>query len=194
MASEGNAASSPRPLAVPSSGKLRRIVHWPDPVLLRRAAPVATIDDRVRGLLADMVRVMREEEGAGLAAPQVGESARVFIVEARVEEDGRPAEPLGVYINPRIVAMEGPVEPFEEGCLSLPEIRVDIRRPPKVTIEALDADGNPFSRTDAGILARIWQHEFDHLEGTLILDRMTPIDQLATKKRLKELREAYETR
>jgi len=169
-------------------------VHWPDPVLLRRAAPVATIDDRVRGLLADMVRVMREEEGAGLAAPQVGESARVFIVEARVEEDGRPAEPLGVYINPRIVAMEGPVEPFEEGCLSLPEIRVDIRRPPKVTIEALDADGNPFSRTDAGILARIWQHEFDHLEGTLILDRMTPIDQLATKKRLKELREAYETR
>lgn len=159
---------------------------------------MTAIDGDIHALIEDMIRVMREEEGAGLAAPQVGESVRIFVVEAREAEDGpngsRPSEPLGVYINPRIVQLDGPVEPFEEGCLSLPEIRADIRRPPVVTIEALDREGRPFTRTDGGILARIWQHEFDHLEGTLIVDRMSPMDRLATQKKLKELRADFEER
>lgn len=153
---------------------------------------MAAIDASIRELVADMERVMREEDGAGLAAPQVGESLRLFIVQARAPEEGRPAEPLGVYINPQIVALDGPVEPYDEGCLSLPNIRADIRRPPMATVRALDLDGREFTRTDDGILARIWQHEFDHLEGVVILDRMAQLDRIATRKKVKELRERYE--
>jgi peptide deformylase len=190
-ASRKGAAKQPEP-GVPVLAGPRSIVIWPAPVLLAKAQPVARIDAAVRDLVADMVRVMRIEEGAGLAAPQVGESLRIFVVEARDAEDGRPPEPLGVYINPAIVSMEGPVEPYEEGCLSLPNIRADIRRPPVVTIRATDLEGREFTRTDDAMLARIWQHEFDHLEGVLILDRMTPMDRLATRKKVKDLRDAYE--
>ena len=171
----------------------RRIVLYPDPVLLKRARPVETIDAWVRELVDDMVRVMRDEEGAGIAAPQVGEDVRIFVVEAREADEEDPAEPLGVYINPRIVAATGAVEPAEEGCLSLPGIRADIRRPPEVEIEAMDLEGRPFGKRSRGMLARIWQHEFDHLEGTLIIDRLSPLDRLATRRRVKELRSAYES-
>ncbi len=170
----------------------RHIVVYPDPILLRRSEPVERIDERIRGLLDDMVRIMQDEEGAGIAAPQVGENLRIFIVEAREATENRPAEALGIYINPALFDADGGVEPFEEGCLSLPGIRADIRRPPKIRIEATDGTGQRFTRTDDGILARIWQHEFDHLEGTLILDRMSTMDKLATRKKVKELREEYE--
>ncbi len=175
-----------------ASAKPRSIVLYPAPVLQTRARDVERIDAWVRALVDDMVRVMKEEDGAGLAAPQVGESVRIFVVQAREPEGDRPAEPLGVYINPKILALEGAVEPYEEGCLSLPGIRAEIRRPPIVTIEAMDLEGRTFTRTDDDILARIWQHEFDHLEGKLILDRMTPMDRLATRKKVKELRDDYE--
>ncbi len=168
-----------------SSG--RSIVLYPDPVLLRKAAPVERIDAWVRDLVDDMVRIMRDLDGAGIAAPQVGESVRIFVVEEREATENSPAEPLGVYINPVLSAPEGAVEPFEEGCLSLPEIRAEIRRPPTITITAQDLDGRTFTRTNGGFLARVWQHEFDHLEGTLITERMTAIDRLACRNRLKSL-------
>jgi len=168
----------------------RQIVHWPDPVLLRTAEPVARVDQFVRELVDDMVRIMREEEGAGIAAPQVGESLRLFVVEAREARDGDPAVPLGVYLNPRFERLEGGVEPMEEGCLSLPGIDVEVRRPPSATIVATDLEGREFRVSSAGMLARIWQHEYDHLEGTLIIDRMGPMDRIANRKRLKALREA----
>jgi peptide deformylase len=170
----------------PSSHQ-RQIVLYPAPVLLRKAAPVERIDDWVRRLVDDMIRIMRELDGAGLAAPQVGESVRLFVVEEREATRDRPAEPLGVYINPVLSNPVGGVEPYEEGCLSLPDIRADIRRPPAITITATDLDGRSFTRSDDGFLARVWQHEFDHLEGTLITERMTAIDKLACRKKLKEL-------
>lgn len=172
--------------------KERTIVLYPDPVLLRRAAPVERVDEWVRTLVSDMVRIMRDLNGAGIAAPQVGESVRIFVVEEREARDGEPEEPLGVYINPVLTQPTGAVEPFEEGCLSLPDIRADIRRPPGITIRALDLDGKPFTRTSDGFLARVWQHEFDHLEGTLILDRMTEIDRLACRKQLRELQAEWD--
>lgn len=168
----------------------RRIVHWPDPVLVRKAAPVGAIDASVRELVEDMVRVMRDEEGAGLAAPQVGESLRIFVVEAREARDGDPAVPLGVYVNPRFERLDGPVEPMDEGCLSLPGIDVEVRRPPTAAIVALDLEGREFRLESSAMLARIWQHEYDHLEGTLIIDRMGPLDRIAHRRRLKALREA----
>lgn len=175
-----------------SSSEGRRIVHYPDPVLLRKAAPVERIDDWVRTLVEDMVRVMEDLDGAGIAAPQLGESVRIFVVRERPAADGRPAEPLGVYINPVLSNPEGAVEPYEEGCLSLPEIRADIRRPPTITITATDLDGRTFTRTDDDFLARVWQHEFDHLEGVLILDRMTAIDRLACRRKLKDLQAEWD--
>ncbi|MBL9118430.1 MAG: peptide deformylase [Phycisphaerae bacterium] len=175
----------------PSSTQ-RRIVLYPAPVLLRKAAPVERIDEWVRRLVEDMIRVMRDHEGAGIAAPQVGESVRIFVVEERQADDGEPAEPLGVYINPVLSLPVGAVEPFEEGCLSLPDIRAEIRRPPTITISATDLEGRTFTRTADGFLARVWQHEFDHLEGTLILDRMTSIDRIACRRTLKELQADWE--
>lgn len=177
-----------------SSSSRRQIVLYPDPVLLRKAAPVERIDEWVRALVEDMIRVMREFRGAGIAAPQVGESVRIFVVEAQEADEatGEPAEPLGVYINPVLSDPQGGVEPFEEGCLSLPEIRAEIRRPPGVTITATDLEGKRFTKTSDGFLARVWQHEFDHLEGTLILDRMTAIDRLACKRDLKELQAEWD--
>jgi peptide deformylase len=170
----------------------RKIVLYPDPVLLRKAAPVERIDGWVRDLVKDMIDIMRDMDGAGIAAPQVGESVRIFVVEAREADEEEPAEPLGVYINPVLSAPMGSVEPFEEGCLSLPAIRAEIRRPPGVTITATDLEGRSFTRTSDGFLARVWQHEFDHLEGTLITDRMTEIDRLACRKKLKELQEEWD--
>lgn len=186
---------SPMASETPRSTIRRGIVLYPDPVLLRRARAVDAIDGWVRELIEDMVRVMREEEGAGIAAPQVGEDVRIFVVEARPGRadggEGDAAEPLGVYINPSLVEASGPVEPDEEGCLSLPGIRADILRPPTVTIEATDLEGRVFRRTASGMLARIWQHEFDHLEGRLILDRLSPRDRLATRRQVKALRDAF---
>lgn len=161
----------------------RRIVLYPAPVLRRRASAVPTIDASIRALVEDMFRVMREEEGAGLAAPQVGESLRIFVTEARPEEN----EPAGVYIDPVVEAMEGELESINEGCLSLPDIRGDIRRQPGVTLSWKDLDGVRHTRTHAGMLARIWLHEFDHLEGVLIIDRMAPVDRLRARKPLKVL-------
>lgn len=170
----------------------RRIVHWPDPVLSRKATPVAAIDESVRALVDDMVRIMREEEGAGIAAPQIGESLRIFVVEAREACDGDPAVPLGIYINPRFERLEGGVEPMDEGCLSLPGIDVEVRRPPAAAIVATDLEGREFRLESSAMLARIWQHEYDHLEGTLIIDRMGPLDRIANRRAIKALREAAE--
>jgi peptide deformylase len=163
--------------------KPRDIVLYPDPVLRQRAKPVASVDAAIRELVEDMFRLMREEEGAGIAAPQVGESLRIFVTEER-EEEGQPAR---VYINPVLSGFDGQLAEYDEGCLSLPGIRGNIRRPPRAVIEALDAEGRPFRLESADFMARVWQHEFDHLEGTLIIDRMTTLDRLRVRRLVKDL-------
>lgn len=158
----------------------REIAVYPDPVLRRKAAPVEVIDDRVREVVADMRRIAAELDGAGIAAPQVGESLRIFLVCARGEEPER------VFINP-VVEAAGAVVPHDEGCLSLPDIRAEILRPAKARITALDLDGNEFTLESEEFDARVWQHEFDHLEGVLIIDRMRPLDRLANRRAIRDL-------
>jgi peptide deformylase len=170
--------------SVPSRG--HDIVWYPDPVLKRRAEPVGAVDDGIRALVEDMFAVMREEEGLGLAAPQVGRSLRIFITE---EHEQHPAR---VFINPRLIAADGPVAVRDEGCLSLPGIRVGVRRPAHVRIEALGLDGERFELEDCGLMGRCWLHEHDHLEGRLITDWMSPIDRLAARRALRDLEAAYE--
>ena len=171
--------------AGPAGAGPRRVVHYPDPVLRRKAVPVAAVDDRVRALVADMFRVMDEEEGAGLAAPQVGESLRIFVTGSHERGVERRA-----YVNPVLVEVGGEFESMEEGCLSLPDIRGSVRRPTQVTIRALDERGREFTETASDFRARVWQHEFDHLEGILIVDKMSPIDRLRVRRALRDLKDA----
>jgi peptide deformylase len=164
-----------------------RIIRYPDPVLARPASPVTAFDDELHAFLERMIELMRESEGVGLAAPQVGVSRRIFVAEP---EPGPESVPV-VFINPEL-ELGGGLEPFEEGCLSIPEVRVMVRRPSVVRIRALDLDGAPFELEDDAFPARVWQHEFDHLEGVLITDRMSPRDRLTHRKRLKAMREDFE--
>ncbi len=170
------------------------IVNYPAPVLRKKAAPVPAVTDEVRAVAMRMIQLMREAEGVGLAAPQVGLAWRMFVAHVPPEEgrsaDAMPAtasrEPR-VYINPVISKPEGAPESFSEGCLSLPEIRGDVLRSPVVTIEATDLNGQRFTERGAGLLARCWQHELDHLDGVLIIDRMSQISRLKNKAAIRDL-------
>jgi peptide deformylase len=162
-----------------------RIVLYPDPVLRRKAEEVDARDEAVRAVARRMIELMHEADGVGLAGPQVGLPWRIFVTNAR-EHD--PAD--RVYINPHLTLGRGVLESVEEGCLSLPDIRVQVRRPVEAEITATDLEGTRFSMASTGFLARVWQHENDHLDGILIVNRATPMDRLRTRKPLKELEAA----
>lgn len=164
----------------------RPVILYPDPVLRQKAKPVGNVDSSIRDLVADMYETMKFEEGAGLAAPQVGVPLRVFVTGA----PDRGVE-LKAYINPVLEDLQGDLEAADEGCLSLPEIRGMVRRPVQCTIRAMDVDGKEFTETSTGFAARVWQHEYDHLDGVLIVDKMSPIDRLRVRRALKDLKAAY---
>lgn len=140
------------------------------PVLRQRAPEVARVDDEVRRLVDDLFETMHAAKGVGLAAPQVGASQRVAVVD--VGEDLGP--PL-VLINPRIVESSAELETAEEGCLSIPDIYGDVERPLSVVLEALDRDGKEYRVPATGYRARAIQHEIDHLDGILFIDRLSAV-------------------
>lgn len=158
-----------------------RIVMYPAPVLRGKAKPVPAVNDEVRAVAARMIDLMNEEKGVGLAAPQVGLAWRLFVTKAPEDQ----AEL--VYVNPLLRLPAGERERHEEGCLSIPGVHVEIERPAHAILEAVDLEGKPIVREAFGYTARIWQHEFDHLNGVLIIDKMTAIDKLANRKTLKAL-------
>lgn len=161
------------------------IVHFPHPALRRPAQEIRDITPEVRQVAQRMLQLMHQAPGVGLAAPQVGLSWRMFVA----CPDGDPAHDR-VFINPRLSDPSREMEDMEEGCLSIPDVRGQIRRHKRITITALDLDGQPFTLTAEGLEARIWQHEMDHLDGTLIIDRMTPLDRLANQRILRALETA----
>jgi len=165
---------------------LRQIVLYPDPVLLRRTRDVDAVDDPVRTLVADMAETLRAAPGIGLAANQVGVDLRVCIVDLSAGED--PAQLL-VFINPRLT-VAGVTEVGEEGCLSFPDVTVDVPRHTEATIEALDLDGRPFRHTATGLEARVMQHECEHLEGQVFLRHLSPLKRELLKKRIRKRIEA----
>lgn len=164
-----------------------RIVHWPDPVLRQKAQPVAQVTDEVRAVAQRMIELMHEAEGVGLAAPQVGLPWRMFVANATGEEDDNL-----VFINPELVDPGDEPALHSEGCLSLPHVTAEIRRPKRITVRATDLEGNRFELTSDELPARIWQHETDHLDGVLIIDRMGTLDKLASRRALKELESRFE--
>lgn len=165
---------------------VRKIVTYGDPVLTRRAEPVVEIDDEIRRLAHDMVLTMHAAPGIGLAAPQVGVSRRLIVVDLSVGE--RPDE-LHILINPEIVDKEGETY-IEEGCLSVPGIEEKVRRPSKVKVRGLDLEGREKSVGAEGTLARAFCHEIDHINGRLFIENLTPLKKALVKKKLKKLRES----
>ena len=163
-----------------------RVILYPDPRLKKKSVPVKVFDDNLRQTAYRMLELMREHEGVGLAAQQVGLNIRMFVVNAT----GKPEDDK-VYVNPVLSEADGDEE-IEEGCLSLPDIKVAIRRPTdRVKMTAQDLDGQPFEEIGEGFITRIWQHENDHLNGIMIIDRMGPVAKLTYRKKLRELEEEF---
>jgi len=156
-----------------------KIHTYPDEVLKNPAKAVADIDGRLQTLIDDMVHTMHAAPGIGLAAPQVGVSKRVVVVDlSRAEEE----VPLVVLVNPEIVETCGSID-SEEGCLSIPGYVATIRRDEKVLVRGFDREGKPIEVEGTGLFARALQHEIDHLNGVLFVDRLGPIRKKLFKKR-----------
>jgi peptide deformylase len=164
------------------------IVHWPDPVLSRGTKPIERVDDELRETAKEMARVMVELRGVGLAAPQVGIARRMMLV----CPSGDPGDET-VVLNPEIVSKSGSDE-MEEGCLSFPGLYGKIERAEKVHVRYRDLDWVERDLEVEGFFARIFQHEFDHLNGVVFIDRMTPADRLRLKPQLEDLKKAREAR
>lgn len=148
---------------------LRKILHFPDPRLRQKAAPVEIVDDTIRQLVDDMFETMYEAEGIGLAAVQINVPLRVMVIHiARDEEDSTPL----CFINPEIISEEGSM-PWQEGCLSVPGFYEDVQRVQRIRVKALDRDGNPFELEAEGLLGVCIQHEIDHLNGKLFVDYLS---------------------
>jgi len=149
-----------------------------DPVLKSRATPVKEFDESLEHLAEEMMRVMREAEGVGLAANQIGRLKRIFVAAYEDEEYA--------IVNPVIEERSETTEKDIEGCLSIPETRVEVERPTAVTVSGQGPSGEPVRIEAEGLLARIFQHEIDHLDGVLILDRT---DRESRKNAMREMRE-----
>ncbi len=173
-----------------------RIETYPTKILRSKGREVEA-NDETRAVAARMVELMREAEGIGLAAPQVGLSWRLFVAHVPIHEDDPvdaeipcSSEEYQVFLNPKILEFSKDMEPFEEGCLSLPDLVGEVRRPTTVTMQAMDLDGNTVELQATGLMARCWQHEIDHLDGIMILDKMTHMSRLKNRALIKSYKNA----
>lgn len=165
----------------------RDILILPDPVLRKVAAPVATVDERIRALADDMLETMYAAPGIGLAAPQIGILERLIVCDVATGEDDEPA-PM-VLVNPVIEAASEETEAYEEGCLSIPEYTEEVTRPASVRVSYVDRDGVPQVVDADGLLAVCLQHEIDHLNGVLFIDHISRLKRdRITKKFVKQAR------
>jgi peptide deformylase len=155
-----------------------------DPVLRRIAKPIGEVTPEVRALAQDMIETMYAEPGIGLAAPQVGVSLRLIVMDPTAGEETDKAFAL---VNPVIVAKTGEQVVIEEGCLSVPDIRADVTRPERVSVDYTTIDGEPARLEADEMVARIFQHEYDHLDGILFVDRISPVRRQLLKKHLKAI-------
>jgi peptide deformylase len=159
------------------------IVYYGDPILRKKAKPVTVFDDQLRAFIDEMKETMVENDGLGLAAPQVGRSIQVVIVDATKGE-----KPPYVLINPEFTFLSEEEVEREEGCLSFPDVHVNITRPAVVSVKAFQEFGKPFSvEKSDDLLARAFQHEMDHLNGILIIDHISVIQRKLLSGKLKKI-------
>jgi peptide deformylase len=163
------------------------IVTYPDKFLKNPTQAVDNIDGKLQGLIEDMGSTMYQAPGIGLAAIQVGIDQSLLVYDIAPKEEGRM---LNVLINPKIIAREGEILSEDEGCLSVPDLRANVKRAARVLVEAVDRDGNPLRVEAEGLLAIVLQHEIDHLNGTLIVDHISTLKrQMYTRRILKKIKQ-----
>ena len=164
------------------------VLQFPDPRLKQKSAPVREITDEIRALARDMIEVMYDEPGIGLAAPQVGEAVRLVVMDTLWNEEGGEKNPR-VMVNPEIVLREGTLT-WTEGCLSVPDFQAEVERSARVVVRYTDLDGNAHEEDATELRAVCFQHEIDHLDGILFIDRISRLKRsLYVQKRKKALRE-----
>ena len=159
-----------------------KILEFPDPRLRTVAKPVTDVDETIKRLIADMFDTMKDAQGIGLAASQIDVHLRVIVMDLG-EDDIGPR----VFINPEIEALDDSVDPYEEGCLSVPGFYEKVDRPAHVMIRALDGEGKAFEEEARGLLAVCIQHEIDHLEGKLFVDYLSPFKRQRIRKKLEKI-------
>jgi len=170
---------------------LRPVLQFPDPRLKRLSRPVEGVSDELRALAAEMLEVMYDEPGIGLAAPQLGEPVRLIVMDTDWTDEGSERSPL-VLLNPEIVQREGSLL-WTEGCLSVPDFTAEVERAARVTVRGLDLDGRELVIDAEELKAVCFQHEIDHLDGILFIDRISRLKRsLYVKKRQKALRREVE--
>ncbi len=162
---------------------IQKIKEYPEPVLRLKAQPVEHFDETLKSLVADMAETMYEAPGIGLAAPQIGQSLRVIVVDTT--SPGEPQRYLAM-INPEITAHEGH-QVDEEGCLSVPDLTAQVQRYLKVTVSYQDEDGTPHQLATENRFAVVLQHEIDHLNGVLFIDHLSPLKRNLYKKKRKKM-------
>ena len=158
-----------------------------EPILRKRAAPISSIDERIGSLVDRMIQTMYASEGAGLAAPQVGESIALIVLNlSAISGDDSDTAQATALINPEIKESRGECV-HEEGCLSVPDIREDVIRPEEILVSFEDMEGRRRELTCDGMLARVIQHEVDHLNGVLFVDRISPLKRQLLRGKLKKM-------
>ena len=162
------------------------ILQYPDNFLSQPTQSLDNIDGNDQKMIDKMARTMYNAPGIGLAAIQVGWDKSVLIYDISPREEGRS---LQVLINPRVITREGEILSENEGCLSVPDFRADVKRAEFMTVEGLDRDGNPLKIDAEGLLAIVLQHEIDHLKGTLFIERISSLKRQLYKRRMKKKRQ-----
>ncbi len=155
------------------------ILNFPDPRLRTKAKPVTVVNDAIRTLASDMLETMYAAPGIGLAASQVDKHIQLIVMDLSEDRD----DPL-VFINPKITPLSDETQPYEEGCLSIPEVYEKVDRSAKIKIDALDLQGLPFTLEAEGLLAVCIQHEMDHLDGKLFVDYLSPLKRQRIREKL----------
>ena len=161
------------------------IIHWPDPRLKIAGRRIELFDEHLKALANRMIEIMQQANGVGLAATQLGLDLQLFV--ARLP--GQMDQPR-VYVNAELFELGGTVS-SEEGCLSVPGITTKIRRTTKMGVRAQDTNGKEFEQEADKLLSRVWQHEFDHCSGLLIIDRMSRLQRISHRRAIRQLEEAY---
>lgn len=164
---------------------IKKILTYPDPVLRKKTATVTDFDDGLKELATDMAETMYHTPGAGLAANQIGATLRIMVVDITDKEEDTNEKEYLVLVNPEIIDSQGS-QTCEEGCLSVIDLTANVKRFQKITVRAQDIDGNSKEFEAEDFFARVIQHEVDHLNGTLFIDRLSSLKRTLYKKRLKK--------
>lgn len=160
------------------------ITVFGDPVLRKKAEPITKDFPNLKEFVANMFDTMYNSDGVGLAAPQVGQPIRIFVIDSTHNEEDEPEGIVKAFINPEILEKSGDEWVMNEGCLSLPEIREDVLRPETIRIKYLDEDFKEHTDIFSGFTSRVIQHEYDHLEGVMFVDYLNPLKKRILKSKL----------